>query len=125
MDGVYGWSAPAQAAAGEQIAVGLRWQAPWALDRSLYPELVLLNQAEQPVATNLGAPQDGFYPTWRWRPGESVAEQRRIRLPPELTPGLYRLALRVHDFGAGRSLEVPSSAAGLAQLGEIVVEAQE
>jgi hypothetical protein len=117
-----GWAAPARATAGDQIAIGLRWQAPQALDRSLFPELVLLNQAGQTVAASLGAPQDGFYPTWRWRPGESVAELRHIQLPPDLVPGVYRIAARVHDFGAGRALEVPSGAQGLAQVGEMVVE---
>lgn len=117
-----GWGAPAQASAGDQIAVGLRWQTPQALDRSLFPELVLLDQAGQPVAASLCAPQDGFYPTWRWRPGESVAEQRRLQLPAELAPGVYRIAVRVHDFAAGRTLDVRAGAEGLAQLGEIVVE---
>jgi hypothetical protein len=117
-----GWAAPARAIAGDQIAVGLRWQAPQPLDRALFPELVLLNQAGQALAASLGAPQDGFYPTWRWRPGESVTEQRRIQLPPELAPGVYRIAVRLHDFATGRAFDVPGTAEGLAQLGEVVVE---
>ena len=34
-----GWDAPARAAAGDPIAIGLRWQAPRALERALFPEL--------------------------------------------------------------------------------------
>jgi len=117
-----GWAAPAYAAAGDSIAVGLRWQAPRLLDRSLFPELLLLNQADQPVAASLSAPQDGFYPTWRWRPGESVAERRRIQLPPDLAPGVYHVAVHVHDFAAGRVLDAAGGAEGLARLGEVVVE---
>jgi hypothetical protein len=117
-----GWDAPAHAAAGDPSMIGLRWEAPRALDRALFPELQILNASGQPVATNLAAPQDGFYPTWRWRPGESVTEQRRIQLPPDLTPGVYQVAMRVHDFAAGHALDVHGSADGLARIGEIVVE---
>jgi hypothetical protein len=117
-----GWDAPTRASAGDTIAIGLRWQAPHALDQALFPEIQILNTDGQPVATNLAAPQDGFYPTWRWRPGEQVAEQRRIQLPPDLAPGIYQVAARIHDFAAGHALEAQGSADGLARIGEIVVE---
>jgi hypothetical protein len=117
-----GWNAPARAVAGDPIAIGLRWQAPRAIEQALFPEIQILNAAGQPIATNLAAPQAGFYPTWRWRPGEQVAEQRRIQLPPDLAPGVYQVAARVHDFTAGQVLQVPGSADGLARIGEIVIE---
>jgi hypothetical protein len=117
-----GWDAPARAAAGAPIAIGLRWQAPRALEHALFPELHILNAAGQPVATSISAPQDGFYPTWRWRPGETVAEQRRIQLPPSLAPGVYTIAVRVHDFAAGSVLKAQGNADGLARIGEIAVE---
>ena len=105
-----------------RMVSGLRWQAPHALEHALFPELQILNAAGQPIATSLSAPQDGFYPTWRWRPGEIVAEQRRIQLTPDLAPGVYQVAVRVHDFAAGRALDVHGSVDGLARIGEIVVE---
>jgi hypothetical protein len=117
-----GWDTSAHAAAGDPITVGLRWQASRAPDRALFPELLILDANGQPIADNLSAPQDGFYPTWRWHPGEDVTEQRRIQLPPNLAPGVYHVVVRVHDFAAGRVLDVPGSAAGLARIGEIVVE---
>jgi hypothetical protein len=117
-----GWDAPTHAVAGDPIALGLRWQAPRAIEQALFPEIQILNAAGQPIATSLAAPQDGFYPTWRWRPGESVADQRRIRLPPDLAPGTYQVEVRVHDFAARRALEVPGSLDGLARIGEIVVD---
>jgi hypothetical protein len=117
-----GWNAPNRAVAGDSIAIGLRWQAPRALEQALFPEIQILNMGGQPVATSLAAPQDGFYPTWRWLPGEQVAEQRRIQLPPDLAPGVYHVATRIHDFAAGRLLEAHGSVDGLARIGEIVVE---
>jgi hypothetical protein len=117
-----GWDAPTHASAGDTIRIGLSWQAAHAPDRALFPELQILNADGQPIASSLAAPQDGFYPTWRWRPGERVAEQRRIHLPADLAPGVYQVAVRVHDFAAGRVLEAHGSASGLARIGEIVIE---
>jgi len=116
------WAAPDRAAAGSPIEIGLRWQASHTLQRALFPELLILNAAGQPVAGSLAAPQDGFYPTWRWRPGESVAEQRRIQLPPDLAPGVYQVVARVHDFAAKRVLDVAGSADGMARIGAVVIE---
>jgi hypothetical protein len=55
-----GWGAPQRISAHDPVTIDLRWQALRPLDRSLFPELQLLNAAGQAVATNLAAPQDGF-----------------------------------------------------------------
>jgi hypothetical protein len=118
-----GWSNTARASSDDPITIGLRWQALRPLNRSLFPEIQLVNDSGQPVATSLAPPQDGFYPTWRWRSGESVTEQRRLQLPPDLAPGVYRVMVGVSDFVAGRALAVSSGGTNrAAQIGEIVVE---
>lgn len=61
-----GWDAPARATAGDPLTIGLRWQAPRAIEQALFPEIQILNAAGQPIAISLAAPQAGFYPTWRW-----------------------------------------------------------
>jgi hypothetical protein len=118
-----GWSGPARAAPRDTVMVRLRWQAPRPLDRSLFTEIQLLDGRGQPLATNLAAPQDGFYPTWRWRSGESVTEQRSLQLPPNLTPGVYYVAVRVCDFVDGRALSADGGDAdGVTRMGELLVE---
>ena len=88
------------------VTVDLRWQADRPLDRSLFPEVLVLDAQGRAVANSLEAPQGGFYPTWRWLAGEIVADRRRIVLPQDLPSGDYRVVLRVHDFGANRTLAV-------------------
>lgn len=95
-----GWGAPQRARAGAPLAIGLRWQAALPIGRALFPEVRLLDASGAPVASSLAAPQDGFYPTWLWRPGESVPEQRTLALPAGIAPGSYRLSVRVHDFAS-------------------------
>jgi hypothetical protein len=117
-----GWRGPARASGGDPLTIDLGWQALRPLDRSLFPEIQLRDAAGQTVAADLAAPQGGFYPTWRWRPGERVTEQRSIALPPELPPGVYQLVVQVHDFEAQRSLAAGQAGAPAATLGPIVID---
>jgi hypothetical protein len=112
-----GWSEPQRFAGDDALAVGLRWEALGPIDRSLLAEVQVLDATGQVVADSIAPPQGGFYPTWRWRPGESVADEHRVALPPDLAPGVYRLRVQMRDFG------MPGGPArGTAQLGEFVVE---
>jgi hypothetical protein len=120
-----GWGGPQHISADDPVTIDLRWQALRPLDRSLFPELQLLNASGQPVATNLAAPQDGFYPTWRWRPGESITEQRNFTLPQALEPGIYRLVVQVHDFSAQRILTAYQDGVQLAEIGQVVIDSPE
>ncbi len=113
-----GWSQPAWLAADDAVMVDLRWQALLPIDRSLFTEIEVVDARGWVVAGDIGLPQQGFYPTWRWRPGESVADRRRIALPPDLAPGLYHLRVSLRDFGARGGPLV----GGAAQIGEFMVE---
>lgn len=112
-----GWNGPARAAAGAPLAIDLRWQAGAHTAQAFFPELQLLDSSGNVVASETSAPQGGFYPSWLWRAGESVDEQRTLALPPDLPPGNYRLRLLVHDYVAQRVL-------GPAELGAVEVVAQ-
>jgi hypothetical protein len=119
-----GWQVPERAAAREPLAIDLRWQAPRALDRSLFPEVLLRDAGGKLVASSLEAPQGGFYPTWRWRPGEEVPDRRALALPPDLPAGSYHVLLRVHDFAAQHTLvsSAGARADGLVELGVVRIE---
>jgi hypothetical protein len=112
-----GWSEPRRFDDDNALAVGLRWEALRPIDRSLFAEVQVLDLQGQVVADNIALPQSGFYPTWRWRPGESVADEHRITLPADLAPGIYQLRVQMRDFG------MPGGPTrGTAQLGEFVIE---
>jgi hypothetical protein len=111
-----GWTEPRRFD-DDALAVGLRWEALRPIDRSLFAEVQVLDPQGQVVADSVALPQDGFYPTWRWRPGESVADEHRVVLPADLAPGIYQLRVRMRDFGAPGG---PTH--GAAQLGQFVVE---
>jgi hypothetical protein len=110
-----GWSQ--RFADDDTLVVGLRWEALRPIDRSLFAEIQVLDAAGQVVAASVTPPQQGFYPTWRWRPAESVADEHQVTLPPDLLPGIYRLRVQMRDFAVAGG-----PASGAAQLGQFVVE---
>lgn len=111
-----GWNEPARAAAGAPLTIDLRWQAGAQIAQAFFPELQLIDSNGNVLASETSAPQGGFYPTWLWRAGESVDEQRTLALPPNLPHGDYRLRLLVHDYVAQRVL-------GPVELGPVTVAA--
>ncbi len=107
-----GWSAPSRAAPGGAVELWLRWRAPQPIDRPLLTLARLVDAGGRVLAESASSPQDGFYPTWRWRPGEVVVERRVLALPPGLAPGEYRLVAGARD---GANDEV-------VELGVVVIE---
>jgi hypothetical protein len=113
-----GWSGPARATPGETIEVGLVWRANQTLDQSLMTTVQLIDGAGRLVADGTAFPQDGFYPTWRWRAGEEVGERRRLWVPLDVAPGAYRLVVRVRNPATGREWAADDDG----QLGELTIE---
>jgi hypothetical protein len=112
-----GWSQPERTASQGTLATSLRWQAMRPIGRSLFVELHVVDAGGNVVAASLAPPQQGFYPAWRWRPGDTVTDRQSIELPHNLPPGIYRLEVSTRDFG---TLELMAS--GTARIGEFVIE---
>lgn len=54
-------------------------------------------------------PAGGFWPTDRWRPGETVRDVARVRVPPDAPPGFFRLFVGLFE-GDRRLRGEPASA---------------
>ena len=108
-----GWHATSDTANNTLIAT-LRWQSLGANQVPLELALRLVDANGATVAENRSAPQQGFYPTWRWRMGEDVTEQRTLTLPSTIPPGSYTLAVAVYDQQGELALT-----AGERQLGQV------
>jgi serine/threonine-protein kinase len=84
-----------QVPAGQALEVVARWEAGLETIAGDYvARLQLLNDAGEAVATVERTPGDR--PTNTWQSGEVFASDRfGLTVPPELPPGVYRLALRL------------------------------
>ncbi|MBM4424700.1 MAG: hypothetical protein FJ030_15160 [Chloroflexi bacterium] len=92
-------------APGAQVPVALRWLALAQPKR--YTTFVHLIGEGQPMIAGVdGEPCGGWYPTDGWHAGEVVEYSLTLSLPPDLSPGVYDLAVGVYQWQTGERLPV-------------------
>jgi hypothetical protein len=82
------------AASGDSLDVALWWLADRPL-ASMQRQLILTGQGEERVTLVEGDPVQGSYPFAGWQTPQFVIDRQTVRIPDDLPPGVYRLALRV------------------------------
>jgi 4-amino-4-deoxy-L-arabinose transferase-like glycosyltransferase len=90
---------------GGRVPVTLYWQALAPIEIS-YQVFTHLEGETGPAAQADGVPVCWSYPTDAWRPGQIIADQHAIPLPPELTPGDYRLEIGLYEPDTFARLDV-------------------
>lgn len=108
---------------GTEFPVTLVWQTLATPARDLTGFVQLLD-GEGRLVTQAPDRPPGERPTSAWLPGEVVSSTQSLSLPPDLTPGTYRLIAGVYDaqaIGSPRVRLVPDGTDHVA-LGEVVVE---
>jgi hypothetical protein len=80
---------------GGRVPVTLYWQALTSIPTS-YHVFTHLEGPSGPVAQADGVPVCWSYPTDRWRPGQIIADQHAIYLPPDTPPGDYPLQVGLY-----------------------------
>ncbi len=84
---------------GGRLPVTLYWQALGPLSTGYQVFTHLENEAGGLIAQADGVPVCWTYPTDLWRPGQIIADQHAITIPPDAPPGVYplRIGLYVPD----------------------------
>lgn len=92
---------------GSEANLTLFWQAttPVAVDFTVFVQLV------DPVSSAIitqgdGKPQDGFYPTPYWQPGETIIDRHTFSLPADLPPGAYDILVGFYEAENGQRLQI-------------------
>ena len=93
-----------------EVVYRLYWRALQAPPEDYTVFALALDGQGKPIGQQDGPPFDGAYPTSRWLPGETIAEDRVIKFdgaaPATVVVGLYRLSdgvrLPVWDAGGNR-----------------------
>lgn len=94
---------------GGRVPVTLYWQALAAIPTS-YQVFTHLESESGPAAQADGVPVCWSYPTDRWRPGQIIADQHAIYLPPEVAPGTYPLQVGLYTADNFQRLDVLDAA---------------
>ncbi len=93
-------------APGESLAVTLYWNAMRQPSADYTVFLHLLDEDGQIVAAHDGMPVENRFPTRAFIPGNVVADARRLELPADLAPGVYRLNAGLYLLETGERLPV-------------------
>ena len=90
-------SATVAATSPSTLASTLFWQAEGASDVPYAVSVQLLDESGALRAQHDGQPGAGAFPTTGWVQGEVLADTHQLELPADLTPGSYRLIVRMYD----------------------------
>ena len=90
-----------------ELKLMLYWrsESPLAVDYTTFVHV--RDTGGQTVAQKDQPPLGGAYPTSLWDPGEIIADEVVIPVPPELPAGEYQLVVGLYDFVTGQRLAVP------------------
>ncbi|MBN1658554.1 MAG: DUF2079 domain-containing protein, partial [Anaerolineae bacterium] len=99
---------------GDEIEVLLHWHATAPVDRAYTLFAHLVDNAGERVAQHDGpANYYGALPTDLWQPGVALLDRRTFALPPDLTPGTYRLLVGWYDPNTGDRLSLATGSDSL------------
>ncbi|HEX2171514.1 MAG TPA: hypothetical protein VHL09_03600, partial [Dehalococcoidia bacterium] len=81
----------------------------------------LIGSDGRTVAQSDSQPANELAPTSTWRPGDPLADGRRLHLPPDLPPGLYDLRVGLYLLGTHERLMLDPEGGTSFSLGSIKV----
>ena len=81
---------------GRELRVRLDWRAVGPVARDYTVFVHLLDGQQRLVAQRDSPPLDGHYPTSIWQPGERVADEVSLAVPPDLPAGDYYLEIGLY-----------------------------
>jgi hypothetical protein len=92
---------------GGDLKLTLFWQAeaPVAVDFTVFVQLVDA-ASNTIVAQGDGKPQDGYYPTLYWQPGETIIDQHTFSLPGNISPGSYDILVGFYEAATNLRLQI-------------------
>jgi hypothetical protein len=91
---------------GDKLILDLYWEAVQPVQEDLMTLVQLVDGDGRFVMYADGSPTAGRDTTDRWQPGVPLAARHLLPVPPEGTPGIYRLTISVRPFGSSDWLPV-------------------
>ena len=95
----------------ESFKLVLYWQPNGNLPIDYTTFVHLRDETGETIAQKDQPPLGGAYPTSLWDPGEIIADEIVIPLPPNLAAGEYQLVAGLYDFATFQRLPVPGNPA--------------
>ncbi len=105
---------------GQVFSYTLHWQAltPPAKNYTVFTHL--LDAAGNLSAQQDNPPQQGYYPTSWWDPGEITLDPYTLPLPPDLPPGEYTLRIGLYEPATGQRLSLKDGKADFVDFPKLI-----
>jgi hypothetical protein len=97
---------------GNELKLTLYWEAMQPIDEDYEILLKVVNGAYKVWGQREGHPVQGIFPTYTWREGQIIKDQREIEILPGTPPGVYHIEVLLYDLGNGVWVE-PDGGPGL------------
>jgi len=97
---------PASVEAGQHVHLTLYWQALGAIAEDYTVFVHLLDEGGRIVGQYDGQPTQGFYPTSRWDPGDTVRDEVNLALESSVPSGRYQVVAGMYLLSTGERLPV-------------------
>lgn len=102
-----------QLAGQRWLTVTLLWEAIGTPQADYTAFVHLLDGDGQQMTGADEAPDEGRFPTHRWRTGDRILSEFRLPLPPELSSGVYRVRVGLYESGTPGMPRLPVTRANL------------
>ncbi len=94
---------------GSEVTLTLHWLVKGPTDEAYTLFVHLVGADGSPLTQHDGQPQDGFYPTAFWDPGEQIEDRVTLEVPVGAQPGTYRVLAGFYLPLTGGRLRVTGS----------------
>jgi len=92
---------------GSMLTLKLYWQATGKPDFDYSAFVHLIDELGQIVAQKDHAPGEGLgYPPTSWNVEDIIADEHMLQIPPQLSPGPYRIRVGMYNWKTGEQLPV-------------------
>lgn len=92
--------------AGHSIHLTLFWRVEAAIEVDFTVFVQLVDADNNIIAQADGKPQQGFYRTVHWQPGESITDSYTLSLPNDTPAGSYEILIGFYEAGSGTRLQI-------------------
>lgn len=93
---------------GQILPFTLHWQAVDAPEADYTVAVFLVDPNGVVIAQGMdSAPVGGFSPTGRWQAGQTIDDNRALRLPADLPAGAYQIWVRLYSAPDGQIITLP------------------
>lgn len=103
-------------ARGSNLDVVLFWKLLQSVNHNYQVSLQLLDGRDNNLAQTDEMPLSELLPMTRWTVGETYRQPMRLHIPADLTPGVYRVIVKLYDPRSGEVIGPP-----LVELGQVQI----